>query len=126
MSTVPVSALLAGTRSAIADVSVAFAPPPASLLARLADDELIAEQARAAEVRRRNDAYSAAVANEIAHRSRRELGHQGLAQRHGQRNAEALVQKVTGTSLPEARSLVQAGALLPVDLPRPDAPVRPS
>ena len=58
--------VLSDTYSAIADVSVAFAPPPASMLAGLSDAELIAEQRRAAEVRRRTDAVSAALANEIA------------------------------------------------------------
>jgi hypothetical protein len=114
------------TLSAIADPSVPFAPPAASVLAGLSDDALIAGQRAAAEVRRRADAVSAAYAAEVAHRSRRELGHDGLAQRLGQRSAETLVQAVTGTSAPEARSLVQAGALLPVDVPRPDAAPRPS
>ena len=119
-------ALLADTFSAIADVSVAFAPPPASLLARLSDSELIAGQRRPAEVRRRTDAVAASLANEIAHRSRRQLGHAGLAPRLGAANAETLIQTIMGTSAPEARSLVKAGALLPVDLPRPDAAAGPS
>jgi hypothetical protein len=126
MTARPASVTLADTFSAIADVSVAFAPPSASLLARLSDDGLIAEQRRAAEVRRRSDAVSAALANEIAHRSRRELGHAGLAPRLGAANAETLVQTIMGTSAPEARSLVKAGALLPVDMPRADAVARPS
>ena len=117
---------LTDTFSAIADVSVAFAPPAASVLARLSDQELIAAQGSAAEVRRRSDAVSAALANEIAHRSRRELGHSGLAPRLGAANAEALVQRITGASAPEARSLVKAGALLPVDETRADAAAQPS
>jgi hypothetical protein len=46
--------------------------------------------------RRRVDAQSAVVAAEIAFRSRRELGHEGLAQRLGARTPERLVQRLTG------------------------------
>ena len=112
--------------SAIADLSVALVLPTSSELTALGDTELIARQKSAGELRRRADALAAAYADEIAHRSRRELGYSGLAQRLGQGNAESLIQKVTGTSSRDARSLVQAGAMLPTDAPRNDAPARPS
>ena len=103
----------------IGDVSVPFAPVPG---ASLGDEELLSAQRAIAEVRRRLDAQAASVAGEIAHRSRRELGHQGLAQSRGLRTAEGLIAQVTGGSTREARSLVKAGELLPVEAPRPSAP----
>jgi hypothetical protein len=121
MNAHPASALLADTFSAIADVSVAFAPPGSDAMARLSDDELIAAQGRAAEVRRRADACEAAYAGEIGRRSARDLGYDGLAQRRGARNAEDLVQKITGTTAREAQTLVSVGSMLPVETPRDDA-----
>jgi hypothetical protein len=93
----------------IGDVSVAFVSPP---LSGLLDDALLESQRMLAEIRRRADAESARVAAEIAHRSRRELGYDGLAQRLGARTPEILVQRLTETSAGEARSLVRVGRLL--------------
>jgi hypothetical protein len=95
--------------SAIADLSVLFVPPSAD---SLDDSALLEAQRSLAEIRRRVDAAAAAVAGEIAHRSRRELGYEGLAQRLGARTPEALVQRVAGTSAREAHSLVRIGALM--------------
>jgi hypothetical protein len=81
-------------------------------LAALSDDELINEQRELAAARRTIDARSAEVAAEIAHRSRPELGYEGLAQRRGARSADTLVQQVTGLSRPDARTLVRVGTLL--------------
>ena len=75
-----------------------------------------------AEVQRRLAAITAAFAGEIAHRSRRELGHDGLAQSNGQRTAEGLISQLTGGSAREARTLVKAGELLPTAAPRVEAP----
>jgi hypothetical protein len=83
----------------------------------LSDDELIAEQRAFAEARRLVDAGLAAVAAEIAARSRRELGSEGLAQSRGARTPEALVAQVTGLSSRDARTLVTVGTL--VSLPNP-------
>jgi len=77
------------------------------------DDALLAAQRDIGEVRRRLDALAASVAGEIAHRSRRELGHGGLAARQGMRSAEGLISQLTGTSSRDARSLVKAAELLP-------------
>jgi len=100
----------------VGDVSVPVGLPVA---AALRDQELLDGQRLVAEVQRRLAAIGAALAGEIAHRSRRELGHDGLAQSRGQRTAEGLVSQLTGGSAREARTLVQAGELLPAA--RPDA-----
>jgi hypothetical protein len=84
----------------------------ATAVKRLSDDQLIDRQRAVAELRRRVDADAAVLAAEIAHRSRRELGHQGLAQQRGVRTPEALVQHVTGLSGSDARALVRAGTLV--------------
>lgn len=97
--------------AAIGDVAVPFAAPTVSALR---DVELLDGQRAIAEIRRRLDALAATVAGEIAHRSRRELGHEGLAQSRGQRSAEGLISQLTGTSAREARTLVRAAELLPV------------
>lgn len=83
----------------------------------LSDDDLIDEQRAFAEARRLVDAGAAAVAAEIAARSRRELGSDGLAQSRGARTPEALVAQVTGLSSRDARTLVTVGTL--VSAPEP-------
>ncbi len=95
------------------------ASAPAALpVHSLRDGELLDAQRAVAAARRRLDAVAASIAGEIAHRSRRELGHSGLAQSHGQRTAEGLISQLTGGSAREARTLVKAGELLPLDGPR--------
>lgn len=87
----------------------------ASAMARVqtfADADVMSEQRECARVRRALDAYESALAGEVAHRSRRELGHSGLAQRQGFRSPEALVQAITGGSAREASTLVHVGGLL--------------
>ncbi|MCS0500335.1 13E12 repeat family protein [Protaetiibacter mangrovi] len=107
----------------VGDLSVPFAPVS---VAGLGDAELLVSQRWIAEVRRRLDAVAATVAGEIAHRSRRELGHAGLAQSEGVRTAEELIAKVSGTSTRDARTLVKAAELLSVDRPTmPEAPPVP-
>lgn len=102
--------------TALADVAAPFAPPA---VAALGDSDLIAASREVAEIRRRADAVAAVVAAEIAHRSRRELGHDGLAQRLGMRTPERLVQQVSGVTRSEAHTFVRVGELaLP---PAPDA-----
>jgi len=81
-------------------------------VATLSDEALVEEQRALAIERRRLDARSAAVAGEIARRSRRELGVTGLAVRNGARSPEELIQRVTGVTGREARSLTQVGAML--------------
>lgn len=100
---------IADSYAAIGVVSTAFVPPPA---AATSDADLIQAQRTLAEIARRTGAASALVAAQIAHRSRRDLGVDGLAQRLGARTPELLVQRLTETSTPEARSLVRVGRLL--------------
>ena len=102
----------ADTYSALADVSVAFILPTPS---GLDDAELIEAQRTLAEIRRRVDAAAAVMAAEIRHRSRRELGYDGLAQRLGARTPELLVQELTGSSAREAQSLVRVGGMMTAD-----------
>ena len=52
------------------------------------------------------------LAAEIAHRSRHELGHDGLAQRLGARTPQILVQRITGATAREAQTLVRVGSLV--------------
>lgn len=96
--------------TSIVDVTQPFALPS---IRALLDDELVAEQRALAEIRRRVDSAAAAVAAEIAHRSRRDLGHAGLAQRLGVRTPERLIQRLTGATARDASAMVRVGALLP-------------
>ncbi|MES2171312.1 MAG: DUF222 domain-containing protein [Actinomycetota bacterium] len=86
--------------------------PDVSGLAALPDDRVMELQTDLAAVRRRVDAAAAAVAGELARRSRIELGYAGLAQRTGARTTEKLVQRLSGASGPEARVLVKVGELM--------------
>lgn len=95
--------------TALADLSAPFTIPyPGGL----SDSALIDLQRALAAVRRRVDAAAAAVAGEVQHRSRPELGHDGLAQRLGARTASILIQQATGTSQADARALTRVGGLL--------------
>ena len=106
---------------ALVDLARPFTPPQVQLLL---DDALIAAQRDLAEVRRRVDAAAASIAAEIAHRSRQELGHSGLAQRLGNRTPEKLVQHLTGSTARDAAAMVRVGFLLPGSaLATTDAPL---
>lgn len=98
----------AGYRTLVELVAAFTAPDPSML----SDAELLDAQRALASVRQRVDGHAASVAAQIAHRSRRELGYTGLAQRHGARTPEALVQIITGASAREARTLVRVGTLV--------------
>jgi hypothetical protein len=93
----------------IGDVTVVFSPPDVS---RLDDAELMESQRTLAEIGRRASAAAAIVAAEIAHRSRPDLGYEGLAQKLGARTPEILVQRLSETSAGDARTLVRVGRLL--------------
>ena len=81
-------------------------------LAPLGDDELLAVQAHIAAARRKVDATAAAVASEVARRSRPDLGYTGLAQRTGARTPDRLIASVTGLSVSESRAMITAGEAL--------------
>jgi hypothetical protein len=93
----------------LADLSLPFAPPSPSTLD---DASLLTAQRSVAQIRRRVDATAAALAAEIEHRSRRELGHAGLAQRLGARTPERLVQHLTGSTSREASTMVRVGGMM--------------
>jgi len=99
--------------AAIADLMVvALRCGAISGVAGASDDELLGAQRELALARRHIDIASASIAAEVAHRSRRELGYDGLAQRMGARTPQALVQATAGTSAGEARRLVSVGTIL--------------
>ena len=95
--------------ASVAGCCVAAAPSSASLAS---DDALLELQRSLASSARVLETAAAALAAEVAHRSRRELGYDGLAQKRGMRTPEALVQTVTGSSAPTARRLVRVGTLV--------------
>lgn len=88
----------------------------------LDDTTLLRLQRDLGRARQRVDTASADVAAEIARRSARDLGYAGLAQKMGARTPEKLVQRLTGSSIRDARSLVEVGRMLTAE---PDAPDRP-
>ena len=69
------------------------------------------------EARRFIDAGISRMAAEVKARSSLELGHDGLAQRSGMRTPDALVSSVTGTSGPEARTMVVVGEMMEAPSP---------
>ena len=95
--------------AALIDLSISFTLPPAE---DFSDSDLLDTQRQLAEVRRRVDAFSAAVAGQIGYRSRRELGYGGLAQRAGARTPELLVQRLAGTRSRESHTMVRIGGLM--------------
>ena len=103
---------------AAADVWAHLTPPTDG---ELSDAELIAFQQHFAEVRRTADLRLAHVAAITAHRSRPELGYDGLAQRTGARTPEQFVQQVTGVSRREAGTLVRVGSLMDAAAATPGA-----
>jgi hypothetical protein len=98
------------TWGTIADLSVELIVPR---VGALGDDELVDAQREIARIRQRAEVCAAAVAAEIAHRSRHELGSAGLAQRKGARSPEVLIQRISGTSSRDARTLVRVGEMMP-------------
>lgn len=92
--------------------SAAALPHGSEPIRALADDELLAVQQTLAEARRAIDTCASLVAGEVDHRSRRDLGYDGLAQRTGFRTPEALVQHLTGFTARDATTLVQVGSMV--------------
>jgi hypothetical protein len=95
--------------ASVAADCVRLAPSSASTAS---DDGLLELQRSLAASTRLLETAAAALAAEVAHRSRRELGYDGLAQKRGARTPEALVQVVTGASSSTARRLVRVGTLV--------------
>jgi hypothetical protein len=78
----------------------------------LDDAALLKAQSLVSAHRRQLDLYSALVAGEISHRSRRDLGGSGLAQREGFATPESLIQMVSGATRAEAVKFVSVGSLM--------------
>jgi hypothetical protein len=76
------------------------------------DTELVSLSRLAAREKQLAEAHLALIAGEIAARSGRELGHSGLAQREGFRNAEELLKVTTGSTGREATTAVRVGRLV--------------
>ena len=103
----PLASTLRETANTVADLGGCAADFAALDDAILLDaQKLIAAHQRAA------DTYAAWIASAIAHRSRHELGYDGLAQRRGFVSPEALIQSVTGATRVEAAKLVQVGTMM--------------
>lgn len=98
---------LTATVTAFADVVAT-----ASHVQALSDDALLEATGLLASARRDLDACAGWVAAEVARRSRRELGYDGLAQKNGFRTPEALVQSVTGSTRADAVTLVRVGTMV--------------
>ncbi len=81
----------------------------------LDDDALLTGARELGELRRLVEASLGSFAAEMKHRSRREDGFGGLAQRLGAGTPEKLVEQVSGVSKREAQTLVRVGELLTVD-----------
>lgn len=106
--------------ASVASAVASLAREARSAVAVASDDALLEFQRQVAASARLLDQAAATAAAEIAFRSRRELGYDGLAQRRGARTPEGLVQQVTGTSVQSARRLVKVGTLV-ADLAAHDA-----
>lgn len=78
----------------------------------LSDAEILSFSEAIASLKRRVGAYEAHAAAEVARRSRRELGHDGLAARRGFSSAKKLIEDVTRVSGREASQLVALGTAM--------------
>jgi hypothetical protein len=78
----------------------------------LTDVEALSGQKALAALQRELDTRKAWMAGTLADRSRHELGHSGLAARHGHLSPEALIQDLTGGSKTDAHKLVRVGEML--------------
>lgn len=79
---------------------------------RLGDEQVVAFNEAIAECERRLGSYKTHAAGQLARRSRRDLGHSGLAARNGFSSPEKMLQEVTKSSGREAAQLVAMGRLL--------------
>lgn len=79
---------------------------------RLSDEQVVALNQAIAECERRLGSYKTHAAGQLARRSRRDLGHSGLAARNGFSSPEKMLQSVTKSSGREAAQLVTMGRLL--------------
>lgn len=104
--------MLTQTGATLSDSPSVVVLPSVSGLADVSDGELLELQRQSGAARRQVDAVVAAISGEVARRSDRALGHDGLAARTGAATPEKAVQALTGVSHSEARALVAAGTAL--------------
>jgi len=101
------------TRQFAAVVSAASAVTCSVADVQATDDAALVSLSRlAAHSKQLVEAHLALVAGEIAARSTREMGHSGLAQRSGFRNAEELLKTTTGATGREAVTAVRVGRMV--------------
>jgi len=101
------------TRQFAAVVSAASAVSCSVSDIQATDDAALVELSRlAAHSKQLVEAHLALIAGEIAARSTREMGHAGLAQRAGFRNAEELLKTTTGATGREAVTAVRVGRMV--------------
>jgi hypothetical protein len=78
----------------------------------LSDTELLAGQRELARLAKLVETRQAWMAKALAHRSRPELGQQGLARQQGFLSPDELIQNMTGATRKDARKLVDVGLML--------------
>lgn len=100
------------TRAAVLVASTVSQRP----VAELEGDDLLKTLRDAADARNAAELLIAALTAEVAERSRRERGYDGLAQQHGHRTATSLVQNVTGQSRADVGRALRTGSDLAADL----------
>lgn len=106
---------MTSTGDLLATATAALAQASPAPLARLTDGELMAHLAEVEDVGRLVDALRVAAAAEVAHRSRRSLGGEGLARRQGFSVTAHLLENVLRVSQAEAARRMRIGGDL-----RPD------
>ena len=79
---------------------------------QLDDETLLIVNDECTALEKRLGAARALIAGEIAHRSRAELGHEGLAQRNGHRTPARFIKLTTGATKQQVGTALDAGALL--------------
>ena len=82
------------------------------VIERLGDDSVVAALEAATALVRAGEKVRIAGAGVAAARSRREVGHGGLAQKRGHRSPASLIQEITGASKAEAAKHVRLGESL--------------
>jgi hypothetical protein len=94
---------------------IALTVPAVAGLGRETDAQLVALQREVSAARRRLDAVTVAITAEVARRSDRSRGQDGLAARLGASTVEQAVQQLTETSRAEAKALTTVAMALGCD-----------
>src|ERR1700742_2171971 len=87
-------------------------PTDVTLLRQISEAELLELNDLHTRAGRMLGAAGAAIAGELAYRSRPELGGEGLARRTGHRTVENLLKTTTGATKEQVISVVNTGTLL--------------